>query len=214
MDCISAVLATKAVLDDNGYELNWGRSIVYGHSHGAYLAHLSNLFAPGLFNLLIDNSAWLFPAYLNSKRPVSYGAGDKYVHLQFDYLAKNMGVADENLYHLPYLYDVLDTKCTLLIYQGTQDSLVDHREKEKFAEGIQTSHFHLFTEDDVDGEIFRSAAHGLDSDHIKLFALAYDANPLGFRESADVDLNEVRFNTDKAAYSIQYDMGVPLFKRS
>src|SRR5690606_15003424 len=42
IDCLSAVLATKSVLDDNGYRLNWGRGIVYGHSHGAYLAHLCN----------------------------------------------------------------------------------------------------------------------------------------------------------------------------
>lgn len=59
IDCLSAMLATKSVLDDNGYRLNWGRGIAYGHSHGAYLAHLCNLFAPGLFSLLIDNSAWL-----------------------------------------------------------------------------------------------------------------------------------------------------------
>lgn len=180
MDCLTAVLAVTAVLEDNGHYINWGNSIAYGHSHGAYLAHLSNLFAPGLFNLLIDNSAWLSPVYLNSKRIVSYFAGEKTIQLIFDYLISKETNIDEQLYSLPYLYQTLDTDCAVIIYQGTTDNLVNYNEKRKLTKNIKNSTFNLIRHSDIDGEAFGSTNHGLSSDHLKLLDLAYNSFTINY----------------------------------
>lgn len=213
MDCLSAIFAVKEVIADNGYSLNWGRSIAYGHSHGAYLAHLCNLFAPGLFNLLIDNSAWLIPAYLHSSRIVTYAIGEQMIHLVFDYLVAKIGVDDENLYKLPHLYGKLDTDCLVIVYQGVTDNLVDHREKEAFAKDIKNCVFNIITENEVDGEIFGSTNHGLNSDHLKLFALAYESFGKNSLDRKEISLGVVEFETGLASYSINFTKGLPIFQR-
>lgn len=214
IDCLSAVLATKSVLDDNGYRLNWGRGIAYGHSHGAYLAHLCNLFAPGLFHLIIDNSAWLFPVYLDSPRYVNHRVGDKTVRLYYEYLVRRLGVPDRQLYELPFLYGVLGTHAHLVIYQGIHDNLVSHHDKAAFARQVGRSHFHLITESEVNGEAFRSTGHGLNSDHLKLFYHAYGSADWDFPNHHDLNLTEVRFRTDDAEYVIRYEHGLPIFTLS
>lgn len=211
IDCLSAVFAVKAVLEDNGHCINWGRSIAYGHSHGAYLAHLCNLFAPGLFNLLIDNSAWLNPAYLHSDRAVSYTAGNKTVQFIYDYLIKKAVALDKHLFHLPYLYNQLGTNCALIIYQGITDNLVNHHDKKNFANSIKNAKFNLITKADANGGVFGSTDHGLKSDHLKLFSLAYDSYRLNFPCYKQITFGEVRLKTEKAEYSIDYTHGLPVF---
>lgn len=61
IDIISAIEAVKIILKDNNLQFNNRRMIGYGHSHGAYLLHLSNALVPSLFSFIIDNSGWIEP---------------------------------------------------------------------------------------------------------------------------------------------------------
>ena len=79
---------------------------------------------------------------------------------------------------------------------------------------LENSVFNLIKEDDVDGQVFRSTGHGLGSDHLKLFSLAYDSCELYFPSSKQIVLDEVRFETKKAMYSIDYSKGMPIFKKN
>ncbi len=49
IDNISAVICIMEIIKDNCYKFNRNKIIIYGHSHGAYLAYLCNAFAPNLF---------------------------------------------------------------------------------------------------------------------------------------------------------------------
>ena len=60
LDNISAIVTVIEIIKDNGYKFDESKIIIYGHSHGAYLGYLCNAFAPNLFSMIIDNSAWLF----------------------------------------------------------------------------------------------------------------------------------------------------------
>jgi len=161
--------------------------------------------------LLIDNSAWLFPAYLNSFRTVSYRIGGRIIQLYFDYLIKNNGAIDKNIYYLPYLYNTLGTECNLIIYQGINDNLVNYHEKAKLAEIIETSSFHLITKKDIDGRAFGSTGHGLGSDHLQLFSLAYTQNNFKFPSLMDTGLDDVSFKTNLSRCHINYNRGLPIF---
>ncbi len=103
VDNITAVLAVITILKDNQVNFNQGKILIYGHSHGAYLSYLCNAFAPGLFSLIIDNSAWLFPAYLQACRILNYHVGSAAVIIFFDYLARKI-VNDGEILFLPSLY--------------------------------------------------------------------------------------------------------------
>ncbi len=63
------------IIKYNELVINQNKIIVYDHTHGAYLAYLCYFFAPNLFSLMIDNSAWLFPVYLKSDRYVYQQVG-------------------------------------------------------------------------------------------------------------------------------------------
>ena len=59
------------ILKENGLDYCRDRVYIYGQSHGAYLAYLCNRLAPDLFCGIIDNSAYLFPYYLEHDRQVT-----------------------------------------------------------------------------------------------------------------------------------------------
>jgi len=90
IDNITATLVIKAIIDDNDLEFDTNRILIYGHSHGAYLSYLCNAFAPQLFSMIIDNSAWLFPEYMKNERFMSYIVGKAQLICKVDYLAKSL----------------------------------------------------------------------------------------------------------------------------
>ncbi|WP_223869599.1 DUF2920 family protein [Paenibacillus sabuli] len=72
LDNITAVIIVSEFIKDNNLKFNAKKIIADGQSHGAYLAFLCNRFAPNLFSLIIDNSAWIVPAYLTLNRRIIY----------------------------------------------------------------------------------------------------------------------------------------------
>ncbi|WP_233879537.1 DUF2920 family protein [Virgibacillus halodenitrificans] len=103
LDILTAVHAVKIILKDNRLSCNSDKTIIYGHSHGAFLAYLCNRLAPQEFDLIIYNSAWLKPVYLTSPRYLSQQIGKMKIHTNFDYYARQVEY-DKSLLNLPILY--------------------------------------------------------------------------------------------------------------
>lgn len=148
LDNISAVISLIEIIKDNGYEFDESKIMIYGHSHGAYLAYLCNAFAPNLFSVIIDNSAWLFPAYLKSNRYVNKVYGNTLVSVQFEYLAKTIH-HDEELLYLPSLYKKFHNNCRIICYHGTNDNLISNKDKKIFAMGVSNLIYNEISSNEV-----------------------------------------------------------------
>ncbi|EYE88823.1 hypothetical protein Q428_05960 [Fervidicella metallireducens AeB] len=88
LDNIVATLRVMNIIYENNCEFNSKKVIIYGQSHGAYLAYLCNAFAPTLFSLIIDNSAWIYPVYLKANRFLFQVINNFTLSIEFEYLAK------------------------------------------------------------------------------------------------------------------------------
>lgn len=213
MDNIAAIQAVIAILKDNGYDFNQEKVILYGHSQGAYLSYLCNAFAPDLFSLLIDNSAWLFPVYLKSDRYLSNRYGDSVLTTRFDYLAKELGF-DEGILSLPSLYRKFDNNCNIVCYHGTNDNLITHTDKAILKKITNNFEYHEIGPKNVDGKIFKSTGHGLDADFLELFDYTMNNYKKGFKKNPyknkNKETDKVLFETSRYSYCIDYSGGVPV----
>lgn len=63
IDNLTAIKIVMDILEENNLKYNKNKVVVYGHSHGAYISYLCNAFSPNLISTIIDNSAYLYPAY-------------------------------------------------------------------------------------------------------------------------------------------------------
>lgn len=203
IDNITAVLTVMKIVEDNGYPFNSKKVILYGHSQGAYLAHLCNVFAPNLFSLMIDNSAWLKPAYLEEKRMLSFESG---VEIIFDYLVRQLEY-DKEIYDLTSLYKRFHNTCSILAFHGTDDHLVDYTEKKKLIDSIPKATFYLVGDNDVDKDIFYSTGRGLGADFLKMFRVVM--KNYTFPPRKKLELKNIHIHTDMVDYYINYDTGRP-----
>lgn len=211
IDNITAVLNVINVLYDNNYSFNSKKIIIYGHSQGAYLAYLCNAFAPKLFSLIIDNSAWLYPVYLckDQRRTLYNKVGNLTLITRFDYLAKRL-IKDIELLNLPYLYSKFENKCKIISYHGTADNLINCQDKSAFCSKIRNCIYNEISQDEVDNIVFKSTNHGLDSDFIELFNYTINNFNIDFEKHTTIDLqNEIIYETSKYKYVIDYRNIVP-----
>lgn len=183
---------------------------IYGHSHGAYLAYLCNAFAPNLFSMIIDNSAWIFPVYLESNRYVNTVYGNTILSVQFNYLAKSIDY-DEEILHLPSLYKKFNNNCNIICYHGTDDNLISNKDKKNFTRDVNKLFYNEISPNEVDGEIFKSAQHGLGADFIKMFEYAMNSK-VGFNSDKKVSLTNILYKTSKRKYFFDYSTIIPVLK--
>lgn len=210
VDNLSAVLALIAILQDNHLEFNIAKIMIYGQSHGAYLAYLCNAFAPKLFSMIIDNSAWLFPRYIRDMdRYASYKMDKVEISVVYEYLAKALSY-DNEILELPFLYRQFDNNCNIISFHGISDELVSINEKEKFCGSIRKIYFNKISGDKIDGEIFKSTKHGLDADFIKLIDYVFNRYNSQVNNSTGFQLPGVYYSTRKHDYQICYDTGMPM----
>lgn len=211
IDNITAIVRVMAILYDNRYEFNAKKVIAYGHSHGAYISYLCNAFAPTLFSLIIDNSAWIYPMYLENNRYLIQKMNKFTLNIEFDYLAKKIGI-DKELLSLAYLYSNFVNKCKIICYHGATDNLISNAQKSKFCEMVENCEYNEVSLDVVDGDIFKSTNHGLDADFLKLFDFTYNKANKDFQKSNFIDLqNDVIIKTNNGEYLINYDHILPEF---
>jgi len=163
LDLLTAVYAVKAVLSDNQLVYNENKIIAYGHSHGAYLSLLCNRIAPNEFTLIIDNSAWIKPVYLESARCLWQKYGKMTMQIEFDYFAQRYHY-DKEILDLSVLYKNFDNQAKITAFHGIDDNLVSYSLKREFYKGIKNTEFNLVDEGMVDNKLFFSSSHGLNAD--------------------------------------------------
>ena len=208
IDNISAVIAVLEILKDNGYSFNTNKIIAYGHSHGAYLAYLCNAFAPSLFSMLFDNSAWLFPRYLNENRCVELQLDNIHLAVVYRYLAQRTR-PDRELLDLSALYQNFNNQCFIVSFHGSQDDLIPFSRKQEFLQQMNHTHLYEVSESKVDGKIFHSHLHGLGANFLNLFDFAmkeFARFPAGKTTLIENQL----LQTKQSEYFFDYSKGLPI----
>ncbi|MDT3699105.1 MAG: DUF2920 family protein [Thermincola sp.] len=211
IDNITAVLVVMEILKDNNLMFNEGRIHTYGHSHGAYLAYLCNAFAPDLFSMIIDNSAWLYPIYINFTRELEATIAFVKAGLIFSYLAKTMP-QDEEILSLPSLYKKFINKCQIICFHGNTDKIISHIDKHRFCHAVSSCVYNEITQEDIDGEIFKSTRHGLDADFLRLFNYVMEKYKNCFGKKNAFEYPVFTIETAKKSYNFDYSSGRPVVK--
>ncbi|SET66327.1 DUF2920 family protein [Paenibacillus sp. NFR01] len=207
LDNITAVMIVAEIIKDNNLKFNANKIIAYGHSHGAYLAYLCNMYAPDLFSLIIDNSAWLLPSYIRSNRYL-YIDGDPLV---FNYYAKWV-IKDYQIINLPFLYKNYANRCVIHSFHGDNDNLISLNEKRDFCRMIQNCFLHEITSEKVDNIIFKSNTHGLNADFLLLYDQIMSNVDIKFNKESNFNLKNHKIETSKFIYSFDYSNIIPLLK--
>ena len=177
LDNILAVKSLMDILQANGMTFDATRVGIYGHSHGAYLAHLCNCFYPELFTDILDNSAWVFPVYLNEQRTLFFQRKQDKIIRSFAYRIVD-ALEDKAVYRLDKLYAQFQNRAFLLCFHGETDELIRYEEKREALRDVAEMSLELITRDKVDGEIFKSSTHGLGADFLKMFHYAVQKHQL------------------------------------
>lgn len=209
IDIITAIEAIKIILDENGLHYNENRVIGFGQSQGAYLLHLSNVLAPHLFSLIIDNSAWVEPAYLYSNRLLNLSLNKALLSIHFDYIAKEI-IQDKASLSLHELYNKFENGSYIYSCLGITDNLVKVEDKRKALSNLNYIKFEIIDNDKVDGLIFKSTNHGLDSDFLEFVDYVLTIVPHHENKNKKLDSYEVVSSNTKI--NVNYSMGLPIFQ--
>ncbi|WP_353093832.1 DUF2920 family protein [Tissierella praeacuta] len=209
IDNISTVISVIEIIKDNGYCFNENKIILYGHSHGAYLSYLCNAFAPSMFSLLIDNSSWLFPVYLKSNRYLNSVYGNSILSVEFEYLAKSLEY-DEDILFLPSLYKKLENQCEIICYHGTNDNLINHKDKVILKKIIKRFEYNEIDNNKVDNKVFKSTEHGLGADFLELFDYVINSHNFEFGNRINKRNENITYQTNKNKYLVDYSGIVPV----
>ncbi|WP_182199659.1 DUF2920 family protein [Paraliobacillus salinarum] len=208
IDIINAIEAVDILLKENNLTYDTNRVIGYGHSHGAYLLYLSNKLASNLFSYLIDNSAWIEPAYLYNNRFLNHKIENSILSIEFRYLAKEV-IQNKKVLNLHYLCKDFEN-IQIIAFQGNDDSLVDHKEKKQIIKSMKNTDFILVKKEDIDNIKYTTNTHGLGADYLELFsyALTYEKNIF---KKVDRKLN---YKIDFLSFHIEVDSskGLSVFK--
>lgn len=208
IDIMTALETIKIILKENDLPFNENKVIGYGHSHGAYLLHLSNRLSPHLFSYIIDNSAWIEPNYLSCNRYLLLTYGSMKLHIEFDYLVKEVFL-DKIALNLNTIYDNFENHSKMIVFQGTEDNLIDYRLKEKIVSKIAGAKFIIIDKKDIDNHRFRSNTHGLDADFLNLFEWSYEQMDEYVNEQSKKLTVEIQLSNTKV--SVDYTHGLPVF---
>ncbi|ANY68726.1 hypothetical protein BBD42_21350 [Paenibacillus sp. BIHB 4019] len=204
LDNITAVLMVIAILKDNDLSFNERKIVAYGHSHGAYLAYLCNRFAPLLFSAIIDNSAYIYPAYLDYGREIN--------GVEFTFLARKVVIFPE-LYDLRILYSNFENKAKIISYHGEDDALEPIERKEALVGHIDNCIFNRINKKDLntDGP-FGSTGHGLKADFLKMFD--YVISNYVLEKEAPYMLQNTLFQIGEVNLDFNYELGLVAFEMS
>ncbi|WP_066192279.1 DUF2920 family protein [Gracilibacillus timonensis] len=208
IDLVTAIEVVKTILKENQIVYNETRVIGYGHSHGAYLLHLSNRLVPNLFSYIIDNSAWIEPIYLTYNRYLNQRINNTIVNVEFDYLAKKIIKEKKNL-NLNIIYKYYKPSTQIICFQGDNDLLVAYTDKEKLIATLKNAEFVLVKKENIDNEKYYSNSHGLAADFLKLFdyAMTFE-QPISKVEERNVQY-KVKFGS--IMFEVDYSNGLPIF---
>ena len=207
MDNLLSIKVVMDILEENKLNFNKRKIISYGHSHGAYLSYLCNIFAPKLFSAIIDNSAYIYPIYLELPRCGIAQQEGNYIYIYYNYLISKI-VFDKEIYKLNNLYSQFKNKCKIISFHGKNDNMITLNDKIEFLQKIDNAEVEVIDENRVDKEIFYSSDHGLDADFIKLFDYIWNKYDLTSKEEKGAFTN-VEYKTINCKYFVNNDYGIP-----
>lgn len=210
IDIITAIETMRILLKENNMKFNEKKVIGYGHSHGAYLLHLSNRLAPHLFSHIIDNSAWIEPVYMKTNRYLLQSYNQMTLQIEFDYLAQKY-VKDRKALNLFTIYNGFKNCAKIIVFQGNDDNLVNHLEKEKLIQNLSNAEFKLIDESKVDQVIYKSNKHGLNADFLNMFE--YSIEKLGNFENVIELSKKYELKLSNTKIQVNYSHGLPVFNR-
>lgn len=171
LDIVSSTLQCINELTQKGYFFNKNRIILFGVSHGAYLAHLSNVICPGLFSCIIDIASCIQPSFLKKTRELTCKNNKIEAVIKIEqFLNKNPQYRyNDLLYDLEFLYRGWENICKIIAIQGTEGKMVDAKEKQSFINKVNNAELLLIKPEDVDGVLFQNSDNGLEIDYFVLF---------------------------------------------
>lgn len=207
IDNISAILLVKEILRENDYRINKSKVIVYGNSQGAYLGYLVNRLAPNLVSLLIDNSSWIYPQYIDNPRYLYTSYNNQQIEINFDYAISNYKV-DSEILNLNDLYKNFDNISNIISFHGAKDTLISFEDKYNFIKNISNSKISKIDDNNIDGIIFKNSSHGLNADFLKLFEKSIDLNNNIFKNLGE-QVENLTLSTNTTNYVIDYSNYIP-----
>lgn len=206
LDNISALNAVIQIIWDNGYHFNTKKIVIYGNSHGAYLAHLVNAFMPNVANMIIDNSSYLFPFYLDHDQIQMIDSNNTKKLLKIPAFIKKLKI-DRKIIDLTFLYDQFANTSYLVVLQGEKDPIVSYKEKQSFFNKINYCSFILVDKSNIDGHLFDSDYHGVSRDENFLVSRILESSSFG--ESNELILKSKEYKTDQFIYKFDYTNFLP-----
>lgn len=212
MDQLIALKVVSDILEQNNYTFNKRKVIVYGQSHGAYLAHLCNCYMPNIFSAIIDNSSYLHPYFLTHTRDFELKAPHFTVIKQISYLASRID-NDMPLFDLGYLYKQFMNTAKIIAFQGSDDNMTTPNDKQQWLAAIPDSHYEYIDSSRVDNHIFHSTLHGMDADFIHLFSYVHKNYDLESEKDC-LQFTEHFFQTDYFSYHISTEDGIPIMYKT
>lgn len=207
IDNLTAIKVVMDILDDNDFKYNKDKVVAYGHSHGAYICYLCNAFSPNLITTIIDNSAYLYPAYLDNIRVLYKKYGKLTISTEFNYLINNI-VLDREIYNISTIYNKFINKANIIAFHGINDNMTTIDEKRKFIDLISNSVIESINQDKIDNIIFKNCDHGLGADFIKLFEYVSDKYGFEFKKE-NYEYEDAEYITSKFKYRVTYENGIP-----
>ena len=123
IDIVSSTICAIYEIIRKGYVFNTNKIILFGTSHGAYLAHLANIICPTLYTGLIDVSSYIKPYYMKQARNLTLQAERiKWTNIYRYLIMKDKSYQyNEKLYDLSFLYQSIENRCKIIALQGTED---------------------------------------------------------------------------------------------
>ncbi|MFR4351741.1 MAG: DUF2920 family protein [Roseburia sp.] len=216
LDIVNATLSVIYYLQEQYSSVNTKKVILFGSSHGAYLAHLANLICPRLYASVLDISGYLKPYFLDHIRDVIVRSGDVRVIVKFRYfLHQHPEYRYHNdLYDLRFLYKNRNNTCKIIAFHGKDDRMVDYREREAFIGQLDSAEMLLIDRGDVDGTLFGNARHSLETNFFVLFDMLMPMLDSILREhSEEVKLEKGVVLGDAHAFiKISYEGGLPMLE--
>lgn len=212
MDHLCAIWEIMKLMSDAGTEFDHNKIIFYGHSHGAYLGYLCNALAPGLFSVIIENSAYLYPYHINHPREIPYIEDGVEKSLYYTYLISEI-IEDTEIYDLKYIYQRVNNEALILSFHGSEDTMIPLEEKKNFMQTVRNSCLHIITPEDVDHRIFYSAKHSLDVDFLQLFDFCVEHYGILQAWGVRGKFSKVKYYTSQYCYTVQLEKGKPVMIR-
>ena len=206
LDNLVALKILLDILDSNKLICNKKRIIVSGHSHGAYIAYLCNMFEPNAFSMLIDNSSYVYPMFLNNDRRLTFSKGFVY-EILFQYSIRKLSY-DSEFYDLKLLYSMFENKANIISFHGINDNFLSFQEKKEFLDKVSNTVLEVIDENRIN-DIFKSCNHGLDADFIKFFDYVWKQYPQFLTKKETLYFSEQVIKTSTKCYLIDMRLGVP-----